>query len=178
MGSGGQAEQDMANRGGARRGAPGRRSYGGLRFTPKRGGSGASIAVNLAPMIDVTFLLLIFFLVSSTFERAEGVFSSTMPNQGSGVQVSLPLEPIVVRLTAPLDAPDGLVINVDHVATQPADLGALVSLIQTLHERPGFDTETPVAIVAESDVLWDHVVGCWNAALRAGCKKVAFADSE
>ncbi|MGB0715163.1 MAG: ExbD/TolR family protein [Phycisphaerae bacterium] len=155
-----------------------RRGYSGLRYTPKRGGSGASIAVNLAPMIDVTFLLLIFFLVSSTFERAEGVFSSTMPNQGSGVQVSLPLEPIVVRLSAPLDQPEGLSIDVDHVVDRPSDLQELVTLIRSLHERPGFDVETPVAIVASEDVLWDHVVGCWNAALRAGCKNVAFADTQ
>ncbi|MHC5111173.1 MAG: ExbD/TolR family protein [Planctomycetota bacterium] len=151
------------------------RQFGRLRFQPA-GKRGVAIAVNLAPMIDVTFLLLIFFLVSTTFERAEGVFTSPMPNQGAGPQVNLPLEPIVIRLSAPQGDAPGVVIKVDHVGQQPADPGELVSVIKGMHAQPGFDTDTPVAIVSDYDVVWDHVVDVWNAALRAGCTKVAFAE--
>ena len=52
----------------------------------------------------------------------------------------------------------------------------LVTYLQEIHRRPGFDRDTPVVIVAEHDVRWDHVVSCWNAALRADCTRIAFGE--
>jgi len=153
-----------------------RHRFGALRYQP-RGRGGVSIAINLAPMIDVTFLLLIFFLVTTTFERAEGLLASRMPDQGEGPQVALPLDPIVVRLTSA--GPDGrdVTIRIDNVASATIEsFGALKDALLALHDEPGFDRDTPVVIVAGDDVLWDHVVGCWNAALRARCRHVAFGE--
>ena len=137
---------------------------------------GLSIAINLAPMIDVTFLLLIFFLVTTTFERAEGLLSSEMPGNTTAASVALPLSPIVVRLT-PGDGGVGSVsIRIDRIDTAPADFEELVAYLGELHGKPGFDADTPVVIVAGADVQWDHVVGAWNAVLRAGCTRVAFGE--
>lgn len=132
--------------------------------------------MNLAPMIDVTFLLLIFFLVTTTFERAEGVFASNLPRDTGAPAVALPISPIVVRLSQTGPAHDDFAIRLDKLSNQPATFGALTDLLRELQAEPGFDNETPVVIVAQNDVRWDHVVGCWNAALRAGCKRIAFAE--
>lgn len=139
----------------------------------RRHRTGTSITINLAPMIDVTFLLMIFFLVTTTFERAEGLLSSKMPQEGPA-SVALPLTPIVVRLTAAGDA--GVVIRVDQLRSMPTGFRELASLLEDLQAKPGFDAETPVVIASEPDVAWDHVVNAWNAALSAGCKRVAFGQ--
>ena len=102
----------------------------------------SALSINLLPMIDVTFLLLIFFLVTSTFEKPEGLFAANLPRDSGIASLSLPISPFIVRLTAA--------------------------------GNPGFDDRTPVIIVADDSLAWDHVVGCWNAAVRAGCKTIAF----
>ncbi len=136
----------------------------------------ASIAMNFAPMIDVTFLLLIFFLVTTTFERAEGLLASDMPRDDRGVDVALPISPIVIRLMQTGDGHDDFTFHIDHFDAAPENLAALPAFLVQIREQPGFDDETPVVIVADDGVRWDHVVNCWNAALRAGCKRVAFAE--
>ncbi len=127
-------------------------------------------------MIDVTFLLLIFFLVTTTFERAEGVFTSQLPRDAGVPSVALPISPIVVRVEQTGLAHDDYTIELDRFENQPATFDALADVLRAIHGRPGFDRETPIVIVADDDVRWDHVVGCWNAALRAECQDIAFAQ--
>ncbi len=139
----------------------------------RRGPRAAPIAVNLAPMIDVTFLLLIFFLVTTTFERAEGILASDMPRESA---VALPISPVVIRLQQTGPGTDDFAMRLDHFENVPSDFAELVDLLRRIQDEPGFDTETPIVIVADNTVRWDHVVGCWNAALRADCARVMFAE--
>ena len=138
--------------------------------------NGVTIAIDFAPMIDVTFLLLIFFLVTTTFERAEGILAAQMPKDSGAPAVALPLSPIVVRVTQLSDVHDDFAISIDRFPHEPETFPELTETIRNIHELPGFDRETPVIIVAGNDVRWDHVVGCWNAALRAGCQSIAFGE--
>lgn len=146
------------------------RRYGGSR-------GGVPIAVSFAPMIDVTFLLLIFFLVTTTFERAEGILSSKLPKEVGKKAVALPLSPIVIRLHQIGPDLEQVEIAIDNMEKAPSNFEKLTEVIQQIHRMPGFDRATPVVIVADADVRWDHVVACWNAALRAGCDRIAFSDS-
>lgn len=143
------------------------------RFNPRRG---VPIAVHLAPMIDVSFLLLIFFLVTTTFERAEGILSAKLPRDTGVASVSLPISPIVIRLTQTGPGDNDFQIRIDHFTTALAGTSELATQLRRIQQQPGFDKTTPVLIVAENAVRWDHVVGSWNAALRAGCERVAFAE--
>ena len=136
----------------------------------------APIAINLAPMIDVTFLLLIFFLVTTTFERAEGILRSQLPTGVGAPAPSLPITPIVVRLQSAGASGAAYTLRVDHFDATPSTFVELAELLREIKHQPGFDNKTPVAVVAENNVLWDHVVGAWNAAVVAGFQHVAFAE--
>ena len=138
--------------------------------------SGSAIVLNMAPMIDMTFLLFSFVIVTSTFERPEGVLASEMPEDAGAPAVALPFSPIVVRLTQVGPADDEFAISVDRFADAPQTFTELPEFLRLIQAQPGFDKETPVVIVAEDTVRWDHVVSCWNAALRAGCENIAFAE--
>lgn len=135
-----------------------------------------SFAVNIAPMIDVSFLLLIFFLVTTRFERAEGLLASELPADSDAPAVGLPLSPIVVRLSQTGPGFDDVSIRIDKFTAVPANADELAAYLREIQRRPGFDKDTPVVIIAENDVRWDHVVNCWNAALRAGCTRIAFGE--
>ena len=142
----------------------------------RRVAGGVPISVHLAPMIDVTFLLLIFFLVTTTFERAEGIIASDLPEVGAVPAVPLPISPIVLRIGQSGPGHDDYAISVDRFEDVPQDFSDLPDFLRQIRQQPGFDRQTPVVIVAENDVRWDHVVNCWNAVLKAGCRRVAFGE--
>jgi biopolymer transport protein ExbD len=90
--------------------------------------------------------------------------------------VALPLSPIVVRLSQAGLEPDNITISIDKFAVEPSSFAELADALRAIQRQPGFDKDTPVVIVAEGDVRWDHVVSCWNAALRAECTRIAFGE--
>ncbi|MGM0499819.1 MAG: ExbD/TolR family protein [Bacillota bacterium] len=51
-----------------------------MSYQPKK----KSSTLNLAPMIDIVFLLLIFFLVSSTLQGEEALYNITVPDSSVG----------------------------------------------------------------------------------------------
>lgn len=132
------------------------------------------LSLNLAPMIDVTFLLLIFFSVTTTFKRAEGYLGARLPTDAGRPTVALPISPVVVRVQQFGTGPDEYRLRIDQFVDAPATFGDLTRMLKDIQGNPGFDETTPVVIAAEPEVAWDHVVNCWNAALRAGCKNIAF----
>ncbi len=134
-----------------------------------------ALTLNLAPMIDVVFLLLIFFISTTTFKRAEGLLPAQLPRQsGLGTAVELPLAPIVVHLTQSGLGPADYEVRIEGFVDRPTTFNELTAFLTELQQHPGFDNETPVVIESGWKVQWDHVVGCWNAAIRAGCKRVSF----
>ncbi len=146
---------------------------GGRRARRRRNAS--HIVLNLAPMIDVTFLLLIFFLVTTTFKRAEGVLTSELPKDAGAPSAALPISPVIVRITQLDPAGDDYQINIDNYTRAPGTFGELAQFLVDIQGNPGFDAKTPVVIFPGADVRWDHVVNCWNAAVRAKCENITFA---
>lgn len=51
-----------------------------MKYQPKKKDS----TLNLAPMIDIVFLLLIFFLVSSTLQGEEALYNISVPDSSIG----------------------------------------------------------------------------------------------
>lgn len=145
------------------------------RYTPQ------SVLMTLsrfAPMIDMSFLLLVFFITTTRFAAPEGVLSSRMPEYGAGGTgpvVALPLTPLVMRITAADAGGTTARISVDRFDSAPANLNDLPPFLAAVLTEPGFDSATPMVIVADGAVRWDYVVHAWNAALRAGWKNIAFS---
>ena len=136
------------------------------------------MTLNLAPMIDVTFLLLIFFVVTTTFKRAEGVFTSQLPKDAGAPVAALPISPIVVRISQLDPEGEDYRISIDNFTRAPSTFLDLARFLVEVQGSPGFDAETPVVIFPESEVRWDHVVNCWNAAVRAKCRNITFAGGQ
>jgi len=133
------------------------------------------MSLNLAPMIDMTFLMLIFFIVTTTFKQAEGIFTSRLPRTAGAPVAPLPISPIIVRLTQPDPASSICRIRIDNFTRAPQTFDELAQVLVDIQGNPGFDRQTPVVILPTADVAWDHVVNCWNAAVRAQCQNITFA---
>lgn len=130
---------------------------------------------NLAPMVDVIMVLLVFFILGASLEIAhEGVLQTELdPRSGPGPGAPIEIIPAVKIALAETD--DGSCVIV--VAGQPLAENSFAGLRALLVERrrAGADTRNPIVIAAQGSVRWRHVVSAMDAAVGAGFANVQFA---
>jgi len=118
--------------------------------------SSEDLAMNLAPMIDVVFLLLIFFMVATTFAVHEKELSVDLPLAESGDEASLDTQEVVLNLMA-----DGSIV-MDGEAIGPDALRARLERIARGNPK------TPVTIRGDKRVFHEHVVSLMDTCRLAG----------
>jgi len=133
-------------------------------------------APNLAPMVDVVMVILIFFMLGTTFAVFEGVLPTQLPSQiGPGGAASVTILP-TVRI-ALLEGDGGQCRIV--VIGGPAAMPGFEALAAFLRERiaAGADPEGRVLIEAEPSVAYQQVVSAMDACVRAGFGHIQFSVS-
>lgn len=139
----------------------------------------AKIDFPISAMIDCTFLLLIFFMVASTFHRQEADISFALPGTAEQNEpVALPDEQILeIR-------PDGAVVLNDLELDSPRskDLPELQKTLTRFREASAAaQVEAMLTINADDAVPHQRVVDVLNACAQAKLGNVTFAvdqDSE
>jgi biopolymer transport protein ExbD len=140
-------------------------------------GKKPSMQPPLTPMIDVTFQLLLFFLLTCEFRESEGQIPGTLPAKGNvqqAVDDKPPPDPIRVRIRPSMDraAANYEMTGISVVITSPEELYQhLLSRQQQLGS-----TEVPIIILPSQDVPWEFVVEAFNQAVRAKFEKIGFAQ--
>lgn len=120
--------------------------------------------IGLTPLIDIVFLLLIFFMVSTSF-RSESALEISLPEATSAV-TSLPEDFLEILI----DADGSYAINGDPVTG--GDLGALAEALSARVVDPD-----RVALVIRADAETPHqaVVRAMDASSRIGVKRLSIA---
>lgn len=62
--------------------------------------SGSGPSIEMTPLIDIVFLLLIFFLVATTFQEAEREVQIALPEAEAAGPITSALREIVINITA------------------------------------------------------------------------------
>jgi len=83
--------------------------------------SDPGVAIELTPIIDMVFLLLIFFLVATTFQQTEREMQIALPSAVTAGPISEALREIIINV----DAEGRIVIN--GVTMEPDDLESVIS---------------------------------------------------
>lgn len=118
--------------------------------------------VDLTPMLDVVFILLIFFIVTSTFIQEDAIGLEPPPPSGGQDMGTA----YVVYINS-----DGLVT----VNNRLTDLGSVGSGFERLRaESP----DTPLVIQADQTAPTGHVIRIRDAAYSAGIERVNLVRSE
>lgn len=117
----------------------------------------AEVEVNLTPLIDVVFLLLIFFMVSTTFTK-ETHLSIDLP-EASGDPARTAPEQIEISITEQGD------IAVDDTALVNNSLETLKSALKKVSEG---DNTMPLIITADASTPHQSVVNAMDAAGQLG----------
>ncbi len=142
-----------------------------------------NITVNLAPMMDVMFNLLIFFLVATSFQLPEGLLAAKLPKTLglSKQQVAIPVIPIKIFLDENQKNNNVLIRITSSMQTDATSLTILDNfdqlylLLKNLKSKPGIDENTPVIIAAKNNTDWQVLVNAYNTAIRAKYKNIVFA---
>jgi len=143
------------------------------------------VGVGMTPLIDMIFLLLIFFLVTANFRLDEGYLPIRLPTARAE---ELPLgraEPLAVSISG---AGDGSLIQVGptepiQIKTQSleADLALLAQrLVDVMRAQKRIACD-PIEIVCEGNVSWEHLVKVYNLLFGMGIEDITFrmtADSD
>ena len=154
----------------------GRRSY--FMALGRRRSAALGRYLNLAPMMDIMFNLLIFFLVATTFQMPEGVFLARLPRHvGLGGQLSVPMVPIRVLLQerqarTAIYLSFSISLREQFEGTPMADYEELYTCLADLRTREGFDRDSPVVLAAQDQVDWQQLIEAYNSAVRAGFAKM------
>ncbi|HVS19134.1 MAG TPA: biopolymer transporter ExbD [Planctomycetota bacterium] len=120
----------------------------------------AEASVDISPLIDCVFILLIFFIVTTTFVEETGV-EVDKPQAASAV--SLEKTSILIALTAKGDVVyGGNSIGVRGVR------GVVTRMLQK-------DPETPVIVQADGEAKSELLVRVIDEAKLAGARKVSIA---
>jgi biopolymer transport protein ExbD len=134
---------------------------------------GGRLEANMTPMIDVIFLLLIFFVCTASFQMPEQVLPTNLSLAGA-IASDVPLDPeeldfeeVVIKLLIR----DGQVAwEVNQRAY--ADLGQVHQILLALAT---VSTDVPVILDSAGDVPLGHVIDLCDLCRLSGFEKVQFA---
>ncbi len=142
--------------------------------------------LNLTSMLDVCFQLLIFFILTANFAMNEGVLPADLPqgNPPDPVDVPPPEEPLKIVLLPAGGDGEGVSVWLESVEIkEPEPLDTLYLRLKTMRwdEKTNptgtYEADNPILIKPEGEVRWGHVVGAFNAVLRAKYTNVSFAPA-
>jgi biopolymer transport protein ExbD len=124
--------------------------------------------VDLTPLIDVVFLLLIFFMVSTTFIR-ETQLKIDLPEADGELQE---LEKDVIEIT--VDRRGDYAVNERLLVNNELD-----TLLRALRERlADRDPSTRVIITADANAAHEDVVRAMDAAGRVGLSRISITTRQ
>ena len=122
--------------------------------------------IQLAPLVDVLLLLLIFFLMTWNAARNENELDVKVPKASSAKEKTAPIGDVVVNVKA-----DGTVV-VNRRNLSAAELTEMLKNLVQLYP------EQAVVIRGDESGAYKHVVGVLNICSEAGVTNVAFATAK
>lgn len=134
------------------------------------------VGLQIAPLIDVVFLLLIYFMVTASLKRSEADLRISLPSQVSQTQpLEMPDEQIIEVL------PDGQIIlnGTSYNDSDKKDLEDLAHTLRRYRDAAAFmKTHASITIVADDNSRHERVVDVLNACAGADIKSITFGNTE
>jgi biopolymer transport protein ExbD len=122
-----------------------------------------SANMQLAPMIDIVFLLLIFFIVTWQFTRSETELKVSVPTAEEGADPSRQRGEIIINIMAEGD------IRVEGITVNLEELHEKLATIARQYENQ------PVRIRGDGGVPYQRIVEVIDTCQKAGVWNISFA---
>lgn len=138
--------------------------------------SNDKIKLQLVPLIDCVFVLLIYFMVCCTLIRPEADLALSLPGQVKQTEAVVMPDEQVIEVRS-----DGTIILNDqqYANDSKADTAMLEQTLVRYREASSLmDVQPLITISADKDSVHGRVVDVLNACAGAGIKNVTFANVE
>ena len=122
--------------------------------------------IQLAPLVDVLLLLLIFFLLTWNAARNENELDGKVPKAAAAKENTLPLGPVVINVKS------GGSMVVNHRTMNVSEVSDLLKGLLQL------DKEQSVVIRGDETGAYKNIIGVLNICTEAGVTNVAFATAK
>ena len=126
-----------------------------------------NLDVNITPLIDVVFLLLIFLMVSTTFER-ESEIEIMLPEATADAKVK---DDFFLQVT--VDAEGTFYVNSQRVINTK-----LETLMKAMKEVAGDREDPPIVLSADAKTPHQSVITVMDAARQLGFVHLNFATTQ
>jgi biopolymer transport protein ExbD len=145
-----------------------------------------SIGLNLTPMIDVVFQLLIYFLLGTSFALGEELYRLDLPaardRSGERGAARLLEGPIMIHVTSIGEGPADCRVRVEPEWIAAQDPRGLEAALRGAIVSPGnpegvLVRSQPMLIAADPETRWEHAVLVFDLIVRSGFTHVGFAET-
>ena len=138
--------------------------------------------LHMAPMIDIIFLLLIFFLVATKWRPLESFLPLKIPATEAKNSPLAVIEPLAIHIT---DTAGGCMVQVDRLKTVQiedqtieADMASLMETVRTSITAQKRYASDPVEIVCGPQVKWEHLAKIYNLFFGEGMTDITFTMTQ
>ena len=133
------------------------------------GSEDGDIGFQIAPMVDVVFVLMLFFMASAGSQIVEKELNISLPSGAPASSSSTVKTPIIIDISG-----DGQVVG-NNTSFGTATDRALLSLRDWLKATQGFGGEDPVIIRPNAETRHERIIDVLNACAAAGIKNLTFS---
>jgi biopolymer transport protein ExbD len=142
----------------------------------KRGSQPVKPELNVIPLVDVMFMMILFFVLGTRFRQNEGQIPATLPKVDAAAQASetTPEEvpkPVNVRVSS--DGSGAVSYQVAGIPTTITDPQELYDKLAGM--RANLGDKGAVIIQPTTDTKWQYAVEVFNQAVRAQYKSIGFS---
>ncbi len=120
--------------------------------------------LDITPLIDVVFLLLIFFMVSTTFDH-ESEVNITLPKASKEISQARP-----DAINVAIDAQSRIFINEKELLNSQ-----ILTIKEALYDIAADLEDAPIIISADEETPYQMVIRTMDAARQLGLIKITFA---
>lgn len=124
----------------------------------------AEVPINITPLIDVVFLLLIFFMVTTTFNRETRLLVNLPEAEGEASESQERIIEVIVSREG------GYLINGKALVNNRIE-----TLMQGLELESEGDTSLPVLLIADAEASHQSVVTAMDGIGQAGFSRINIA---
>jgi len=124
------------------------------------------VDVNITPLIDIVFLLLIFFMVSTTFDE-QFELGIVLPGAESAENV------ILKELEIAIDAEGHYYINQQRLVND-----RIQTLQKAISKIAGEDRTIPIILSADANTPHQSVITAMDAVRQLGFNRLSFATQQ